>query len=97
VAPSFGLELRPVDVRDASEIEHAITSFARSSNDGLIVTASGLANVHRNLIVTHAAGIECQLSIPTAASHRRRPKYAVWPLSVAVTSRSRQDYHQCAS
>jgi hypothetical protein len=39
VAPSFGLELRPVDVRDASDIEHAITSFAPSSNDGLIVPA----------------------------------------------------------
>jgi putative ABC transport system substrate-binding protein len=55
VAPSFGVELRPVDVRDAGEIEGAVTAFARASNGGLIVTASGLANVHRDLIITLAA------------------------------------------
>jgi ABC-type uncharacterized transport system substrate-binding protein len=54
-APSFGVELRPVDVRDAGEIERAVTAFARSSNAGLIVTASGLANVHRDLIIALAA------------------------------------------
>jgi putative ABC transport system substrate-binding protein len=42
-------------VRDAAEIERAIAAFARSANGGLIVTASGLATVHRNLIVTLAA------------------------------------------
>ena len=55
VAPSFGVELRPVDVRDAGEIERAVGAFARSSNGGLIVTASGLANVHRDLIIALAA------------------------------------------
>ena len=55
MAPSFGIELRPVDVRDAGEIERAITAFARSSNEGLIVTSNALASVHRNLIVTLAA------------------------------------------
>jgi len=45
-APSFGVELRPVDVRDASEIERAIAAFARSPNGGLIVAASTLAVVH---------------------------------------------------
>jgi putative tryptophan/tyrosine transport system substrate-binding protein len=55
VAPSFGIELRPVDVRDAGEIERAVATFARSSNDGLIVTSNALALVHRNLIVTLAA------------------------------------------
>jgi putative ABC transport system substrate-binding protein len=55
VAPSFGVELRPVDVRDAGEIERAIVSFARSSNGGLIVTGSPLAVFHRDLIVTLAA------------------------------------------
>ena len=54
-APSFGVELRPVDVRDAGEIERAVAAFARSSNGGLIVTASGLANVHRDLIIALAA------------------------------------------
>ena len=40
VAPPFGVELSPVDVRDAGEIERAVTAFARSSNGGLIVTSS---------------------------------------------------------
>jgi putative ABC transport system substrate-binding protein len=39
VAPSLGMELTPVDVRDAEEIERSVTAFARSSDDGLIVTA----------------------------------------------------------
>ena len=56
VAPSFGVELSPIDVRGADEIEHAITAFARSSsNGGLIVTGSALATVHRDLIVALAA------------------------------------------
>jgi putative tryptophan/tyrosine transport system substrate-binding protein len=55
VAPSVGVEVSPVNVRDASEIERAITTFARSPNGGLIVTSSALAIVHRNLIITLAA------------------------------------------
>jgi putative tryptophan/tyrosine transport system substrate-binding protein len=55
VAPSFGIELSPVDVRDASEIERAVAAFARGSNGGLIVTSSGSAAVHRELIITLAA------------------------------------------
>jgi putative ABC transport system substrate-binding protein len=55
VAPSFGIEVSPVNVRDAGEIERAVAAFARSSNGGLIVTGSALAVVHRNLIVTLAA------------------------------------------
>ena len=55
VAPSLGVELSPIDVRDAGEIERAVTAFARASNGGLIVTASALATVHRDLIVTLAA------------------------------------------
>jgi putative ABC transport system substrate-binding protein len=54
-APSFGVEVSPVNVRDASEIERAVTAFAGSPNGGLIVTASPLATVHRELIVTLAA------------------------------------------
>jgi putative ABC transport system substrate-binding protein len=54
-APSLGLELRPMDVRDASEIERAIAAFARTSNGGLIVTASAVATSHRDLIVKLAA------------------------------------------
>ena len=44
MAPSFGVELSPVGVRDAGEIERAITAFARGSNGGLIVTAGACAN-----------------------------------------------------
>ena len=55
VAPSVGVEVSPVNVRDAPEIERAVTAFERSSNGGLIVTASGLAVVHRDLIITLAA------------------------------------------
>jgi putative ABC transport system substrate-binding protein len=55
VAPSLGVEVRPIDVRDVGEIERDVADFARSSNGGLIVTASALAAVHRDLIVTVAA------------------------------------------
>jgi ABC transporter substrate binding protein len=55
VAPSFGVELSPFNVRDAAEIERAVTAFARSPNGGLIVTGSGLAGAHRDLIITLAA------------------------------------------
>jgi len=55
VAPLFGVELSPVNVRDAGEIERAVTAFARSANGGLIATASALTVVHRDLIVALAA------------------------------------------
>jgi ABC-type uncharacterized transport system substrate-binding protein len=55
VAPAFGVELTPVDVRDAGEIERAVTAFARTANGGLIVTGSAAAIVHRELITTLAA------------------------------------------
>jgi len=55
VAPSFGVELRPVNARDPAEIERRIADFARSANGGLIVTASALSVVHRELIVRLAA------------------------------------------
>jgi putative ABC transport system substrate-binding protein len=55
VAPSVGVELSPVNVRDAAEIERAVTAFARTPNGGLIVTASALSAFHRELIVALAA------------------------------------------
>ena len=55
VAPSLGVELSPVDVRDAPEIERAVAAFARSGNGGMIVTASALATRHRELIIKLAA------------------------------------------
>jgi putative tryptophan/tyrosine transport system substrate-binding protein len=53
--PLLGLELTPVDVRDPAEIERAVAIFAHTPNGGLIVTASALAVVHRELIVALAA------------------------------------------
>jgi putative ABC transport system substrate-binding protein len=55
VAPSLRVEVSPVNMRDAGEIERAVAAFARSPNGGLIVTPSGPAFVHRDLIVTLAA------------------------------------------
>jgi ABC-type uncharacterized transport system substrate-binding protein len=55
VASSFGVELSAVSMSDAGEIESSVTTFARSANGGLILTASALATVHRDLIVTLAA------------------------------------------
>ena len=55
VAPSLGMEVNPVNVRDASEIERAVGANARFPNGGLIVTPSGWASVHRELIVKLAA------------------------------------------
>jgi putative tryptophan/tyrosine transport system substrate-binding protein len=55
VAPSVGVEVSPLNVRDAGEIERAVVAFARSSDGGLIVTASALSVVHRDLIIALAA------------------------------------------
>jgi putative tryptophan/tyrosine transport system substrate-binding protein len=55
VARSVGVEVSPLNLRDAGEIERAVTAFARSTNGGLIVAASALASVQRNLIVELAA------------------------------------------
>jgi len=55
VAPSIGVEVSPVNVRNAGEIEQALAAFARVPNSGLIVTGSALAIIHRGLIVMLAA------------------------------------------
>jgi putative ABC transport system substrate-binding protein len=55
VSSSLGVELSPINVRDASEIERAIVEFARFQNSGLIVTSNALVAAHRNLIVALAA------------------------------------------
>jgi ABC-type uncharacterized transport system substrate-binding protein len=66
VAPSLGMELSPVDVRDAVEIERAVAAFASGLNGGLIVTASALGIIHRKLITTLAA----QHRLPAVYSDR---------------------------
>jgi putative ABC transport system substrate-binding protein len=54
-APSFGVEVAPLDMRDTSEIERAITAFALRPNGGLIVTAGAFGSLHRKLIFALAA------------------------------------------
>jgi putative ABC transport system substrate-binding protein len=55
VASSAGVDVSPIDVRHAPEIQRGIAAFARSANGGLIVTGSPLSLVHRELIITLAA------------------------------------------
>ena len=69
VAPSLGVEVIPVNVRDAGEIERAVTAFARSANGGLIVTAGPLTALHRELIMTLAA----RYKLPTVYPNRDYP------------------------
>jgi putative ABC transport system substrate-binding protein len=55
VAPRFGVAASAVDVRDAAEIERAITAFAGQSNGGLIVQPDAITSAHRRLIINLAA------------------------------------------
>jgi putative ABC transport system substrate-binding protein len=77
VAPSLGVELRPIDMRDAGEIERAVVAFARMPNSGLIIVGAPSAVVHRNLIVTLAA---------------RHQLPAVYPLSYFASSGGLMSY-----
>jgi putative ABC transport system substrate-binding protein len=60
------VEVIPVGVRDAAGIERGVSAFARSASDGLIVSTSALAVVHRDVIVTLAA----RLKLPTVYPER---------------------------
>jgi putative ABC transport system substrate-binding protein len=55
VAPSLGIELRPIDLRDPGEIERGVLAFAREPNCGLIIVGAPSGAVHRDLIITLAA------------------------------------------
>ncbi len=77
VAPGLRVELSPLGVRDAGEIERAVTGFARQPNGGLIVTTSALAQIHRELIIALAA-------------RHRLP--AVYPYRLFVTSGGLMSY-----
>ena len=72
VAPSFGVELRPVNVRDANEMERAVAAFAGSPSGGLIVTAGAAATTHRDLIIALAA----QHKLPAVYYERLFPSAA---------------------
>jgi putative ABC transport system substrate-binding protein len=67
VAPSLGVDVIPVDIHDSNEIERSITNFARTSNGGLILTASALAALHHDLIITLAA----RYRLPAVYTQRR--------------------------
>jgi len=77
VAPSLGVELRPIDMRDAGDIERAIVAFARVPNSGLIIVGSPSGVVHRNLVITLAA---------------RHQLPAVYPLSYFASSGGLMSY-----
>jgi putative ABC transport system substrate-binding protein len=55
VAPSLRVQVNPVNISDASEIERAVAAFARAPNGGLVVTTNPAASLHRELIITLAA------------------------------------------
>ena len=76
-APSLGIELRPIGVRDAPDIERGVAAFARGPNGGLIVTPGGLSFAHRDLISTLAA---------------RHQLPAVYPFRYFVTSGGLMSY-----
>jgi putative ABC transport system substrate-binding protein len=63
-AQSLGVEVRPTIMREAGEIERAIAALARSGNGGLIVAPSASASVHRNLIISLAAGLKLAAIYP---------------------------------
>jgi ABC-type uncharacterized transport system substrate-binding protein len=65
-APSLGMEIVPVSVRDTNEIERAVAAFARVGNGGLIVTGSPLTALHRDLIIALTA----RHRLPTVYSNR---------------------------
>ena len=67
VAPSFGVEVSTVNVRDTGEIERTVAAFGRGSNGGLIVIGSGFAIIHRDLIVTLAARYKLPAVYPLRA------------------------------
>jgi putative ABC transport system substrate-binding protein len=72
-AASFRMEVSPVDIRDANEIERAVGEFARSANGGMIVTSSGLAGAHRPVILALAARHRLARGLcQSRVRHRRR-------------------------
>jgi ABC-type uncharacterized transport system substrate-binding protein len=65
-APALRVEVSPIDIRNAGELERAVTQFARTADGGLILTSSALANVHRDLVIRLAA----KLRLPAVYSFR---------------------------
>jgi ABC-type uncharacterized transport system substrate-binding protein len=55
VAPSFGIDVRAINLRDAAEVERSVAAFARTPNGGLILTTGALSGVHRDLVISLSA------------------------------------------
>jgi putative ABC transport system substrate-binding protein len=64
VAPSFGVELSPIDTRKPDEIERVVTAFAHQENGGLIVVTGSSAIVHRDFIIALAARLRLPAVYP---------------------------------
>jgi len=65
-APSFGMDVSPIDIRKAGDIDHGVSRLARGSNVGLIVTTNRLGRFHRDLIIKLANRYE----LPTVYPNR---------------------------
>jgi putative tryptophan/tyrosine transport system substrate-binding protein len=90
VAPSVGLDLRPIDVRHPAQIEQAIAAFARSANGGMIVTASASAVANRELIIALAA----RYGMPTV--YHERGLYAAAGGLVSYGPNYRDEFRRAA-
>jgi putative ABC transport system substrate-binding protein len=64
-AQALRVEVSPVDIRNAGEIERTLTEFARLPNGGLILLSSALGNVHRDLIIKLAAKLRLPAVYPS--------------------------------
>jgi putative ABC transport system substrate-binding protein len=89
-APNFGIEVIPINLRDAIELERAISAFARPGNSGLVVTSSGLAITHRDSIV----GLAAKHRLP--ALYYSRPFVAAGGL-VSYGSDRAEQFHRAAA
>jgi len=83
-APSHRVEVNAINMRDAGEIERAVAALARAPNGGLILTGSGLANVHGRLIISWRPGITC----PRSTTKVLTSPPAAWPPMGLITSTS---------
>ena len=82
VALALRMEVNPINMRDADQIERAVAAFAGSQNGGLIQTASGVAQVYRKLVIALAARQSCPRSTTNAALSL----LAGWPPMGPITS-----------
>src|SRR5262249_47751572 len=88
LAPSLGVELRPVDVRDAGEIERALATFAQASGGGMIVLGSPRTLIHRGVIIALAAKHRLPAVYPSRSSGAGGALIPSAPVSLAHPRRA---------